>query len=96
MRQPSDELVVTGALGTAWADWDDGISAYIAGDYATARRIWLPLARAGDRRAQYNLGVIHANGKGVPENYGEAVKWWIQAAEQGHSGAQFSLGSAYF
>lgn len=96
MKQTTDDLVVTGALGTAWADWDDGVSAYIAGDYATARRIWLPLARAGDRRAQYNLGVIHANGKGVAQNYKEAVKWWVKAAEQGHSGAQFSLGSSYY
>ena len=96
MKQTTDDLVVTGALGTAWANWDAGVSAYIAGDYATARRIWLPLARAGDKKAQYNLGVIHANGKGVAQNYTEAVKWWIKAAQQGHPGAQFSLGSSYY
>ncbi len=96
MTKTTDDLVVKGALGTAWADWDAGVSAYIAGDYATARRTWLPLAKTGERRAQYNLGVIYSNGKGVPQNHREAVKWWRKAAEQGHPGAQFSLGSSYF
>ena len=40
--------------------------------------------------------MIHANGKGVPKNYAEAVKWYRKAAEYGHAGAQFGLGSGYF
>jgi len=31
-------LIVAGALGSAWADWDDDVAAYAAGDYATAYR----------------------------------------------------------
>ena len=96
MARNADRLIVTGALGSAWADWDDGVAAYAAGDYATARRQWFPQAEKGDAKAQYNLGVIFANGKGVPENDGEAVKWYREAAEQGHAGGQFGLGSAYF
>ncbi len=92
----ADTLIVAGALGSAWADWDDGVAAYAAGDYATAYREWFPLAERGDAKAQYNLGVIHANGKGVPKNYAEAVKWYRKAAEYGHAGAQFGLGSGYF
>ena len=92
----SDTLIVAGALGSAWADWDDGVAAYAAGDYATAYREWFPIAERGDAKAQYNLGVIHANGKGVPKNYAKAVKWYRKAAEYGHAGAQFGLGSSYF
>ncbi len=96
MRYVVDELVVAGALGSAWADWDDGTAAYAAGDYRTAYRKWFPLADRGDAKAQYNLGVIHANGKGVPRNYEAAAKWYRKAAELGHAGAQFGLGSCYF
>jgi len=92
----ADELVVAGTLGSAWANWDDGTAAYAAGDYRTAYRKWFPLADRGDAKAQYNLGVIHANGKGVPRNYDAAVKWYRKAAEFGHAGAQFGLGSCYF
>ena len=44
---------------------------------------WQPLAEQGDVSAQYNLGIIYANGRGVPENDAEAVKWYSKAAEQG-------------
>ena len=92
----ADTLVTAGALGSAWANWDDGTAAYAAGDYRTAYRKWFSLAERGDAKALYNLGVIHANGKGVPKNYATAVKWYRKAAEYGHAGAQFGLGSGYF
>ena len=38
---------------------------------------------------------LYDNGQGVPQDYAEAVRWYRKAAEQGHSDAQFSLGSAY-
>ena len=91
-----DNLVVAGALGTAWATWDKGLAAYAAGDYATARREWVVLARRGNPKAQYNLGVLYSNGKGVPESGALAFRWYVKAAEQGHVGAQFGLGSCYF
>jgi TPR repeat protein len=28
--------------------------------------------------------MMYANGKGVQQNYAEAGKWWIKAAEGGH------------
>ena len=34
------------------------------GDYATALRLWRPLADQGDASAQYNLGVMYAKGRG--------------------------------
>jgi TPR repeat protein len=53
------------------------------------------LADQGDADAQYNLGIMYDNSKGVPENYAEAVKWYRKAAEQGYAAAQFELGLMY-
>ena len=53
------------------------------------------LAEQGDASAQHNLGLMYADGEGVPENDVEAVKWYRLAAEQGHAFAQNNLGLMY-
>ena len=53
------------------------------------------MAEIGDKTAQYNLGIIYANGKGVPQDYKEAVKWYRMSAEQGHADAQKNLVMMY-
>ncbi len=45
-------------------------------------------AEQGLARAQFNLGVMYANGQGVAQNDDEAGKWLRKAAEQGHEGAR--------
>jgi TPR repeat protein len=45
--------------------------------------------------AQFTLGVKYANGRGVPQDYVEAVKWTRMAADQGHAPAQCNLGVMY-
>ena len=45
--------------------------------------------------AQFNLGVMYANGEGIPQDYQEAAKWNRLAAEQGHASAQNNLGFMY-
>jgi len=78
--------------GTAMAGpWEDGVAAYKRGDYATALRLWLPLAEGGDPRAENNLGVIYEKGLGVPQNDAEASKWYGLAAEHGHVEAKNNL-----
>ncbi len=69
--------------------------AKLAGLALTARREWRPLAKQGNANAQYNLGVMYDKGRGVPQDYAEAVKWYRKAAEQGHAKAQYSLGVRY-
>jgi TPR repeat protein len=54
-----------------------------------------PLADQGDTKAQFNLGVMYANGLGVPQDYAEAVKWFRKAADQGDAKAQPNLGFMY-
>jgi TPR repeat protein len=53
------------------------------------------LAEQGVVAAQYNLGAQYYGGHGVPQNYGEAVKWFRKAAEQGAAEAETALGVMY-
>jgi len=54
------------------------------------------LAEQGDAQAQYNLGVMYDNGKGIPQDYIKAVQWYTEAAKQGDAGAQLFLGVMYY
>jgi len=76
--------------------YEDGQAAYSRGDYATALRLWLPLAEQGDANAQLQLGAMYKDGKGVLQDRAEAVKWYRKAAEQGNADAQWQLGAKYF
>ena len=42
--------------------------------------------------AQLHLGVMYHEGEGVPQDFAEAAKWTLRAAEQGVAAAQFNLG----
>jgi TPR repeat protein len=53
------------------------------------------LAEQGDAVAQNNLGLMYANGEGVPQDYVEAVRLYRLAVEQGDATAQYNLGSMY-
>jgi TPR repeat protein len=45
--------------------------------------------------AQAQLGYMYAHGRGVPQDYTEAVKWYTKAAEHGDPNAQSVLGDMY-
>jgi TPR repeat protein len=66
------------------------LSASDRGGYATAIRLFRPLAENGDVIAQYYLGDLYDKAKGVPQDYTEATKWYRRSAEQGFSIAQHS------
>jgi len=74
---------------------EDAEKAYDRGDYQTAFRLYKPLAKQGDARAQFNLGMMYESGRGVPQNDAEMLKWYRKAADQGHALAQFNLGLQY-
>ena len=86
--------LLTCAGGVAIAqDYDAGLKAAQAGDFQTALKEWKPLAAdQGHADAQYNLGLMYANGEGVVEDDAEAVRWYRLAADQGHADAQHNLG----
>ena len=49
-------------------------------------------AERGEAKAQFNLGVRYATGKGVAENVELAAQWIRKAADQGDVNAQYNLG----
>ena len=69
--------------------------AYEERDYRRARRLWQPLAEAGNSAAQKGLGDLYRLGKSVKQDYGKAREWWEKAAAQGHADAQYELGVLY-
>jgi TPR repeat protein len=88
--------VLLGSAGMSWsADFQKGLTAAQSGDYATALREWKPFAEGGYADAQFNLGVMYAEGQGVSQDYKTAVKWYRLAAGQGFPDAQYNLGGMY-
>jgi uncharacterized protein len=72
-----------------------GIDRYMSKDYADAFNLYKKAADQGDANAQFNLGVMYFEGKGVPQNYVEAFNLFKKAAAQGNSYAQYNLGVGY-
>ena len=92
-------LAIIYLLGTssfaASNPFDDASAAWQRGDYVQGIQLFRQLAAKGHQWAQRRLGLIYAEGKGVPQDYQEAVKWFRLAAAQGNVPAQYSLGLAY-
>jgi len=86
--------VLAGAM-PASADVRAGMEAFRNKDYAKAYSEWKAAAEAGVAEAQFDLGVLYAQGRGVQRNLTEATKWYRKAAEQGNSEAEFALGQMY-
>ena len=82
----------------------------VSQDYAKAAEWYRKSAEQGDTRAvewyrksaeqgnadaQYALGYMYENGRGVSQDHAKAVEWYQKAAEQDHGGAQCQLGGMY-
>jgi len=80
-------LVVVLVAAPAWADFKAGKEAYLRGDYATALKEWRPLAEQGDALAQSLLGVMYAEGLGVPQDFVQAHMWFNLAGAGGYEPA---------
>ena len=89
-------LVASTAFPQTTEKFQQGINAFAVGDYQTAANIWLVEAYEGTRDAQFNLGVMYIEGKGVAQNRDDALFWFAKAAENDHVQAQYNLGHLYF
>jgi TPR repeat protein len=76
-------------------DLSRGIAAYQGGDYGSALRWLEPVAKSGESQAQYMLGFMHQNGRGVPVDEEKGVRLFMQSAEQGNRYAQYALAASY-
>lgn len=45
--------------------------------------------------AEFYLGLMYQEYRGVPQDYAEAIRWYQLAADQGNARAQYNLGNMY-
>jgi uncharacterized protein len=97
LRHLLGALAIAGALcaPAAAGTLEDATEAYHAKAYAKAAELWRPLAENGNAAAQYSLGTLYAEGKGVEQNDATAFLWFQRAANQGDAAAQYNLGASY-
>jgi TPR repeat protein len=73
---------------TEAADFEAGERAFEAGDFEAARAEWTAAAVEGDPRAQYELGLMLANGTGVARDVISAYAWLMLAHKGGVADAK--------
>lgn len=88
-------LLGTLSAAVCHADFNTGLAAFEKGDFAIAIEEWTPLAEKGDMAAQFNLGVIYQNARGVPRDNKRAFYWFRAAAEKGHPKAMLNVAFSY-
>lgn len=71
-------------LSSAHADFLDAAEAYENKDYEAAFKEFSELARLGNKRAQFNLGVMYLNGEGVEKNISLAYAWGKLSEHDAH------------
>ena len=76
-------------------EFDQAVEDYNNGGYIKALNAFYSLAKEDNAKAQYNVGLIYANGLGVKRDVAEAQKWYEKAAKQGNAPAQYNLGQLY-
>ena len=86
------------AVKTAARDCEIRGGEYVSLDranYATALKVWLPLAEQGDPAAQTYVGEIYEQGLGIQPDPAAAATWYRKAADKGYSRAALNLGTLY-
>jgi len=78
-----------------------------AEDFANASRLWdqgqlsrafklfLKLAKRGDRAAELNVGYFHDLGLGVRKNPRSAIRWYMRAHRHGNPSAAHNIGTIH-
>jgi uncharacterized protein len=79
----------------AVALFKQGQDLFRAGDMAGAARLFARCAQMGDAPCQLQIGWHHEEGKGVPRNLQEAMRWYRAAADQHDPRAAENLGLMY-
>jgi hypothetical protein len=91
-------LTARRAMKTSQRDCEIRGGEYVSYDranYATALKVWQPLAEQGDPAAQTYVGEIYEKGLGVPPDYAVAAQWYRRAADTGYARAAINLGHLY-
>ena len=71
-------------------EWSEAKAAHERADYATELQLYQKMSEEGDARAQAHLGVMYDKGRGVRQDFAEALKWFRLAADAGEVHAHCS------
>jgi len=85
-----------GAARPAMAGFAEGATAYNNKNYSLAYKEIAPLARAGNTDAEHLFGLMYYMGRGVRQDYREALVWHRKAAVKGKADAQYVVGAMYY
>lgn len=87
-------LLATGLVlaPAARADAQSGLTAFQAGRFSDAYQDWREAAQRGDATSALYLGVLYDTGLGVPQDYGQAMRWYERGAEDGSPTAMLNVG----
>ena len=85
-------IAVIGAPAIVWWVYKEKA---IEGKLAEDARLSRVRAEQGDAKAQSRLAFSYYYGKGAPQDYTEALRWYRKAADQGLARAQYGLGFMY-
>lgn len=77
------------------ADINEIVDMLKRGDFSKVESDLVPLAEAGDPRAQYNLGVSYSFGNGIAKDPQKAFFWTLMAANNGDQRAKVNVASMY-
>jgi hypothetical protein len=72
-------------------EYMDGKWGVVQRDFAKARQYHMQAAMGGERRSMMDLGTIHENGMGVPQDLAEAARWFEWSAKYGFAPAQNNI-----
>lgn len=82
-RTAPEAPALNGAASHSGSGVLDGAAAYRAADYVRAYEIWRPLAERGNARAEFHIGALYYEGRGVAKNLNAARLWLERAADKG-------------
>jgi len=85
-------LALTLSPAPAFAGIAEAKAAYDAKDYETAFKEYLPLAEAGNAKAQNKIGLMYRYGLGRKVDYIKAIYWFSKVANNGNASVLISLG----
>lgn len=77
-------------------NYNTGAYYFANGDYVSAISVWSPLAQQGHPAAQYSMGLLYDQGKGVEKDSQRALQYFQSAVKQNLPAAQYYLGVKYY
>ena len=88
-------VATVGSSPVSFAGFDEGLISYKRGDFKTAILEFRKSATDGYRAAQFILGQMYFQGRGVAQDKKTAFNWYRKAAVQEMPPAQYMLGVMY-